>query len=75
MEKNVNLNNTSNLRLSKSLNGWTWGNLVIEDDSIKMTSDKDWFSIKGSQIANITNPNKNEIGIELMNDDDQNEDE
>jgi hypothetical protein len=74
MEKNVNLNNSSNLRLSKSLNGWNWGNIEIEEDSIKMTSDKEWFSIKGGNIANVTNPNKNEIGIELMIDEDQNED-
>lgn len=61
---------SSEKNLSKTLNGWTWGNLELNEKSIKMTSqDKEWFTINGSQITNVTNQNKNELGLEFCQDD------
>lgn len=68
MEK---ISNNNESTLCKTLNGWTWGNLEMKESSIKMISkDKDWFNIPGNQISNLTNPNKNELGMEFLLDED-----
>jgi hypothetical protein len=63
--------NSNEPSLCKTLNGWTWGNMELKENSLKMYSkDKEWFNIPGSQIMNLTNPNKNELGMEFIQDED-----
>ena len=69
MEKTINKGDEYGL--TRSLNGWTWGSMGIDEKSIKMTcNEKDWFTIFGSQIMNITTQNKTELGLEFHHDDD-----
>lgn len=70
MEKTLN----KEVVLSKVINGTSWGDFDIDDKSFNLTNNgKEWFSIQGKRIANLTNPNKNEIGFEFINQENDNE--
>jgi len=61
--------------LNKNLNGWSWGNIKVDENSMQFISmGKELFSINGNQISNLSNPNKNELGIEFINEEDTTED-
>jgi len=66
MEKEYNL--------SRFVSGWSWGNMSLNENSIKLTSnEKDWFSIKGNYITNLTSQNKNDLGMEFLPENDDEE--
>lgn len=59
--------NHKEVSLSRVLTGTSWGDFEIIDKTFKLTNNgKDWFSIHGSQIANLSSQNKNELGFEFM---------
>lgn len=62
------------VQISKCINGWTWGNIKLDkENTIEFESQgKDWFTIKSNIISNITNPNKNELGFEFANEEEDN---
>lgn len=57
--------------LSKSINGWNWGTISLEDNNaIKFyNQNKEWFSVNTNNISNLATQNKNELGFELNYDD------
>lgn len=57
-------------QLCKVLNGCSWGNIAINDGHINLTyNDKEWININANKITNISNHNKNEVGLEFEDDD------
>jgi hypothetical protein len=67
-QKTLNTNNNSNssfIKQNQFINGWSWGEIKINDNSIKLESNRqEWFSINPSSISNVIVANKNELGIE-----------
>ena len=63
----------SNFPLSKSINGWNWGSISLDEGkAIKFFNQgKDWFSINTNSISNLTTQNRNELGFELNYDDEE----
>lgn len=61
----------SDFELSRCLNGWSWGNVKLNDSSIQFYSQsKEWFVLNTNNISNLTNQHKNELGLEFNNDED-----
>lgn len=67
-QKTLNTNNNTNnpfIKQNQFINGWSWGEIKINDNSIKLESNRqEWFSINPSSISNVIVANKNELGIE-----------
>lgn len=64
----------NSVKLSKCLNGWNWGNVKLTDSNyIQFQSqENNWFDIPTNYISNLTNQNKNELGIEFNYEDEDN---
>jgi len=59
------------IKQNQLINGWSWGEIKIQDNQIKFESNKqDWFKIDTNSISNVIVANKNEVGIEFNVDDD-----
>lgn len=58
------------IKQNQMINGWSWGEIKIQDNLLKMESNKqDWFKIDTKTISNVIVANKNEVGIEFYIDD------
>jgi hypothetical protein len=63
MNSNVNSNN-------QFVRGWSWGDLKVKNNSIHFeATNQQWFSIPYTNVTNVLQSNKNEIGLELNLDD------
>lgn len=59
------------IKQNQLINGWSWGEIKIQDNQIKFESNnQDWFKIDTNLISNVLVANKNEVGIEFNVDDD-----
>jgi Structure-specific recognition protein (SSRP1) len=59
------------IKQTQMINGWSWGEIKIQDNTIKFESNnQDWFNIETNSISNVLVANKNEVGIEFNVDDD-----
>lgn len=62
-------------KISKFLSGWNWGTVRTEENNfIFSTQGKELFTFTGNQISNLSNPNKNEMGIEFIPEENTEED-
>ena len=64
--QNTNTASTNLFKQNQFINGWSWGEITIKDNSINfLSNNQNWFKINPESISNVLVANKNELGLEF----------